>query len=45
LRLAGLTDAEIAVVLRRSPGSVRTAQHRAVLRLRSAIGTDSEGGR
>ena len=34
LRLAGLTDAEIARVLGRSHGAVRTAQYRAVLRLR-----------
>ena len=44
LRLAGLTDGEIAEVLRRSPGSVRTAQYRALLRLRSLIETRTEGG-
>jgi RNA polymerase sigma-70 factor (ECF subfamily) len=35
LRLAGLTDAEIAQVLGRSHGAVRVAQHRAVLQLRA----------
>ena len=35
LRLAGLTDAEIAQVLGRSHGAVRVAQHRAVMRLRA----------
>ena len=34
LRLAGLTDAEIATVLGKSHGAVRTAQHRTVVRLR-----------
>lgn len=34
LRLAGLTDAEIAKVLGKSHGAVRTAQHRTVVRLR-----------
>ncbi len=34
LRLQGLSDKEIAHVLGRSPGAVRTAQYRAVLRLR-----------
>ena len=33
LRLAGLTDSEIAVVLGRSHGAIRTAQHRAIKRL------------
>ncbi|HET8522955.1 MAG TPA: sigma-70 family RNA polymerase sigma factor [Thermomicrobiales bacterium] len=40
LRLAGLTDKEIAVVVGRSPGAVRVAQHRAVRRLRSLLGID-----
>jgi len=35
LRLAGLTDVEIAHVLGRSHGAVRVAQHRAVMRLRA----------
>jgi len=35
LRLAGLTDKEIAFVLGRSYGAVRVAQHRAVRRLRT----------
>lgn len=35
LRLAGLTDREIATVLGKSHGAVRTAQHRAVQRLRT----------
>jgi hypothetical protein len=34
LRLAGLTDTEIATVLGKSHGAVRTAQHRTVVRLR-----------
>lgn len=40
LRLAGLTDKEIAVVVGRSTGAVRVAQHRAVRRLRSLLGID-----
>ena len=35
LRLAGLRDKEIACVLGRSPGAVRTAQYRAVKHLRA----------
>ena len=35
LRLAGLTDVEIARVLGRSHGAIRVAQHRTVLRLRA----------
>ena len=35
LRLAGLTDAEIATVLGKSHGAVRVAQHRTVARLRA----------
>jgi RNA polymerase sigma-70 factor (ECF subfamily) len=35
LRLAGLTDAEIARILGRTHGAVRVAQHRAVMRLRA----------
>ena len=46
LRLAGLTDAEIAHVLGRSRGAVRVAQHRAIRRLRALLGvaitTDGE---
>ena len=38
LRLAGLTDTEIAFVLGRSQGAVRVAQHRAVRRLRGLLG-------
>jgi RNA polymerase sigma-70 factor (ECF subfamily) len=37
LRLAGLTDAEIGRVLGRSRGAIRTAQYRAVLRLRALL--------
>jgi len=33
LRLAGLTDREIAEVLGRSYGAIRVAQHRAIRRL------------
>jgi RNA polymerase sigma-70 factor, ECF subfamily len=38
LRLAGLTDAEIARVLGRSHGAVRTSQCRALARLRAIVG-------
>jgi RNA polymerase sigma-70 factor (ECF subfamily) len=37
LRLAGLTDAEIARVLGRSHGAVRMSQHRAIARLRAIV--------
>jgi RNA polymerase sigma-70 factor (ECF subfamily) len=40
LRLAGLTDKEIAFVLGRSQGAVRVAQHRAVRRLRGLLGIE-----
>ena len=50
LRLAGLTDAEIARVLGRSHGAVRTSQYRAIARLRALMGgwaaqeaTDGDG--
>jgi RNA polymerase sigma-70 factor (ECF subfamily) len=39
LRLAGLTDAEIARALGRSHGAVRTSQYRALARLRALVGT------
>jgi RNA polymerase sigma-70 factor (ECF subfamily) len=45
LRLAGLTDAEIARVVGRSHGAVRVAQHRTVVRLRAlrdAVGLEGE---
>ena len=42
LRLAGLTDAEIARVLGRSHGAVRTSQYRALLRLRAILGFDGD---
>ena len=38
LRLAGLTDLEIGRVLGRTRGAIRTAQYRAVLRLRGLLG-------
>jgi RNA polymerase sigma-70 factor (ECF subfamily) len=38
LRLAGLSDAEIARVLGRSHGAVRTSQYRAIARLRALVG-------
>jgi RNA polymerase sigma-70 factor (ECF subfamily) len=37
LRLAGLSDREIARALGRSPGAIRTAQYRAVQRLRGLL--------
>ena len=42
LRLAGLRDKEIAHVLGRSPGAVRTAQYRAVQRLRGLLNGERE---
>jgi len=39
LRLAGLTDREIADVLGKSHGAVRIAQHRALKRLRELVAT------
>jgi RNA polymerase sigma-70 factor (ECF subfamily) len=46
LRLAGLTDREIAGVLDKSPGAVRVTQSRAVSRLRELLGPqdDDQGG-
>jgi RNA polymerase sigma-70 factor, ECF subfamily len=41
LRLAGLSDKEIAHVLGRSPGAIRTAQYRAVQRLRALLAVDA----
>jgi RNA polymerase sigma-70 factor, ECF subfamily len=41
LRLAGLTDVEIAQVLGRSHGSIRTAQYRALRKLRSLFKADA----
>lgn len=41
LRLAGLTDTEIATVLGKSPGAVRVTQSRAVARLRGLLGASS----
>jgi RNA polymerase sigma-70 factor (ECF subfamily) len=43
LRLAGLTDAEIAQVLDRTPGAIRATQFRAVARLRDLLGIDLRG--
>jgi len=42
LRLAGLTDAEIARVLGRSHGAVRSIQFRAVARLRALLGANRD---
>lgn len=42
LRLAGLTDAEIARVLGRRHGAVRATQYRAVLRLRALLGRENQ---
>ena len=38
LRLAGLSDMEIAAVLGRSPGAVRAVESRAIARLRALLG-------
>jgi RNA polymerase sigma-70 factor (ECF subfamily) len=43
LRLAGLNGPEIAAALGRSAGSVRTAQHRAIAKLRALLGSDRDG--
>lgn len=43
LRLAGLTDQEIARVLGRSHGAIRTAHYRAVLQLRALFGNQRGG--
>jgi RNA polymerase sigma-70 factor (ECF subfamily) len=43
LRLAGLNDKEIAVVLGRSHGAIRIAQHRAIKRLRSLYDVEESG--
>ena len=45
LRLAGLTDVEIARVLGKSHGAVRVAQHRTLLRLRELHATQTGGPR
>ena len=42
LRLAGLTDKEIARVLGRNHGAVRAAQYRAVNRLRALLGGEAQ---
>ena len=42
LRLAGLTESEIARVLDRRPGAIRALQFRALIRLRSLLGVDAE---
>jgi RNA polymerase sigma-70 factor (ECF subfamily) len=43
LRLAGLSDVEIAAIQDRSRKAVNVAQYRAVLQLRSLIGRESSG--
>lgn len=43
LRLAGLNDKETALVLGRSHGAVRIAQHRAIKRLRLLLEVDDKG--
>ncbi len=48
LRLSGLSDQEIAIVLGRSHGAIRIAQHRAIKRLRLLFGVkhpDSNHGK
>ncbi|MGH2532875.1 MAG: RNA polymerase sigma factor [Thermomicrobiales bacterium] len=42
LRLAGLTDKEIAFVLGRGHGAIRVIQHRAVRRLRALLGVEQQ---
>jgi RNA polymerase sigma-70 factor (ECF subfamily) len=42
LRLAGLTDAEIARIIGRRHGAVRAVQYRALLKLRTLLGPGSE---
>lgn len=44
LRVAGLSGPEIAAALGRSHGSVRVAQHRAIVRLRHLLGITKEHG-
>jgi RNA polymerase sigma-70 factor, ECF subfamily len=41
LRLAGLSDKEIAYILGRSPGAIRTAQYRAVQQLRAWLAVET----
>lgn len=43
LRLAGLTAVEIAAVMGRSHGAIRTLQHRTLLRLRELLGASHDG--
>jgi RNA polymerase sigma-70 factor (ECF subfamily) len=43
LRLAGLTDAEIGVVLGKSRGAIKVAHHRAVVRMRGLLGIRKGG--
>ena len=38
LRLAGLSGAEIAAVMDKSPGAIRIIQHRAIKELRHLMG-------
>jgi RNA polymerase sigma-70 factor (ECF subfamily) len=45
LRLAGLTDAEIASVLGRRHGAIRAAQYRALLKLRALFAAGGEEAR
>jgi len=40
----GMSTEETAAALGMSPGAVRVAQHRALARLRTLIGTDLDGG-
>jgi RNA polymerase sigma-70 factor (ECF subfamily) len=43
LQLAGVTTAEIAEVMGRSPNAIRIARYRAMQRLRAILGPDPEG--
>jgi RNA polymerase sigma-70 factor (ECF subfamily) len=43
LRLSGLSGAEIAAVLGKSPGAVRVIQHRAIKELRRLMGVRESG--
>ena len=45
LRLSGLNDKEIAIVLGRSHGAIRIARHREIKRLRMLFEAEQSGAR